>query len=95
MHKVARHPASESLLLPPTLGVGVFSDMSGAKNWVFTINNYKEDEKVPHKDVVDYMVVGKEVGAEGTPHLQGYAQKTAALWAKPNSSEPHTSTNIH
>lgn len=26
MHKVARYPASELLVLPTTLGVGVFSD---------------------------------------------------------------------
>jgi len=44
-----------------------------AKHWVFTINN-------PGGDYVDlqgvddwcYMIIGNEVGEEGTPHLQGY-----------------------
>jgi len=54
--------------------------MSNAKNWCFTLNNYTDDEygrictcgADPH--VVSYMVVGKEVGETGTPHLQGFVQ---------------------
>lgn len=49
-----------------------------ARSWVFTVNNYSadyidrlkllgENERMP----VRYLVVGREVGAEGTPHLQG------------------------
>lgn len=44
-----------------------------SKHWTFTLNNYTEIEyasilSAPH----DYLVVGKETGENGTPHLQGY-----------------------
>lgn len=43
----------------------------------FTLNNYTEEECSLLKDFsatecVDYMIVGKEVGKSGTPHLQGF-----------------------
>ena len=47
--------------------------------WCFTLNNYTEDEEVRLKSVMldpknkaTYMVLGKEVGDAGTPHIQGY-----------------------
>ena len=54
-----------------------------AKNWCFTWNNYPEDWKDQIKDKIrdyglakatscTYIVVGKEVGESGTPHLQGF-----------------------
>lgn len=50
------------------------------RNWVFTLNNYTEDDcaavKVLAGSRCKYAVVGKEVGEMGTPHLQG------ALWLK-------------
>lgn len=51
--------------------------MSQAKNWIFTLNNYTplEYEKLCEgatNPLVVYLIVGKEVGTSGTPHLQGF-----------------------
>lgn len=47
--------------------------MSKSRGYVFTLNNYSDAD---YNAVValecSYLVVGKEVGASGTPHLQGY-----------------------
>jgi len=43
-----------------------------AHAWCFTLNNYREDDTIPQDDEVRYMVMGKEVAASGTPHIQGY-----------------------
>lgn len=48
--------------------------------WCFTLNNYTEDEVIAIQDIVEerskyavtYIVVGVEVGKEGTEHLQGF-----------------------
>lgn len=45
-----------------------------AKHWCFTLNNYTQadlDRLSQPIDGIDYLVFGKEVGASGTPHLQG------------------------
>lgn len=47
------------------------------RNWCFTLNNWTEDEL---KKIIEegervntiYMIAGKEVGEEGTKHIQGY-----------------------
>jgi len=44
--------------------------MSSAKRWVYTINNYKEE--YPLEEESSYHVYGREVGENGTPHLQGF-----------------------
>lgn len=44
---------------------------SYAKCWCFTVNNPLPSEKID-TDLTEYQVIGKEVGEEGTPHLQGY-----------------------
>lgn len=46
-----------------------------SRNWCFTLNNYTEKEY----DLLigcdcNYVVIGKEVGESGTPHLQGYIE---------------------
>ncbi len=52
---------------------------NGAKNWVWTLNNYTQNEEdllqalaQDPKHGILYMVYGREVGESGTPHLQGY-----------------------
>lgn len=49
--------------------------MSFLRNICFTLNNYTQDE---YEFIVNgtwfrYMIIGKEIGEGGTPHLQGYA----------------------
>lgn len=54
---------------------------SQAKRWCFTLNNYDEAEYTAVWDALrglcSYAIVARERGAEGTPHLQGYAIFTA------------------
>lgn len=50
------------------------------KHWCFTTNNYTEDDEIQllrdaaQDQGVLYVVVGRETGESGTPHLQGYVQ---------------------
>lgn len=47
--------------------------------WVFTLNNYTDEDEERVKQLAErckYIVVGREVGPEGTPHLQG------SVWLK-------------
>lgn len=44
-----------------------------SRGWCFTLNNYTEDEFNAIKQICcKYLVVGKETGEAGTPHLQGF-----------------------
>jgi len=48
-------------------------------NWCFTLNNWTETDIhfLANVTNVSYLVYGKEVGENGTPHLQGYVELSA------------------
>lgn len=78
-----------------------------SRAWCWTLNNYTEAEYENmkmglHMNTVDKWIIGKEVGANGTNHLQGYYYfrngKTfstvkkiceRAHWEKANGSADH------
>jgi len=78
--------------------------MSQAKNWSFTINNYTQDdlerlERLGNmagnqmNSVVHYLIVGREVGEEGTPHLQCYIQFVKKI--RLSQVKAHVGTRAH
>lgn len=50
-----------------------------ARRWCFTLNNYSEEElsQLSHNNYL--FCIGKEVGENGTPHLQGYLESKSAV----------------
>lgn len=60
-------------------------DAQRSRGWVFTINNYTDDDvqKVLSLSTkVEYMIAGYEVGKEGTPHIQGYMYRRNPIRGK-------------
>lgn len=51
-----------------------FQQDSQAKRWCFTLNNYSENDikKLEQSFIGEKYIIGKEIGENGTPHLQGY-----------------------
>lgn len=48
-----------------------------SKHWCFTLNNYTEEElatlaELGQHEETQYLIVAKETGDSGTPHVQGY-----------------------
>lgn len=56
--------------------ISSFKRVSCSKRWCFTLNNYTDEELVEMVAILEVScirgIIGKEIGEEGTPHLQGY-----------------------
>jgi len=54
--------------------LNILLKMSKSRGYVFTLNNYTNEEYESLRDwkQVHYLIAGKEVGEQGTPHIQGY-----------------------
>lgn len=72
--------------------------MNKSRNWCFTLNNYTNEEyhsAITEEVFIKYGIVGKEVGDNGTPHLQGYYHLHSNLtWKKLKDKLPRAHWEI-
>lgn len=66
-------PSTEVAEVIIDLGHSEPTPTKGVREWVYTINNYSEDDvDMVRNAMCRYHVWAPEVGAKGTPHIQGY-----------------------
>ena len=61
--------------LPTRISVSGETPSGRAKNWCFTLNNPTLEEKIHLSTLINhanYVILGRECGANGTPHIQGF-----------------------
>ncbi|BBI18985.1 replication-associated protein [Circovirus ialtag] len=83
---------------PRSGGSGGRARPAPAYRWCFTVNNWTEEEygliaSIPRSSV-KYLIIGKEVGESGTPHLQGFVNfkkklRRSALKRLPGFTRAH------
>lgn len=57
---------------PPSV-IATLPSSNQSRRWCFTLNNYSDDdEEAVQRMRTKYLVYGREVGANATPHLQGF-----------------------
>lgn len=76
MKVVPKVPEGGNTISPSLKKTCMKKQISCAKNWCFTLNNYTEAELSSISSIVPEIctlaIVAKEVGESGTPHLQGF-----------------------
>lgn len=73
--KSSSNSSKEGVILNPSNSKGT-KQISPAKRWCFTLNNFNQTDISSIVPIIldncIMGIVGREVGASGTPHLQGY-----------------------
>lgn len=73
-------PKDPEILIGNTKSKSPKKRQSSAKRWCFTLNNWTQEEYdsivafCKNGSNVSSFIIGKEIGKEGTPHLQGYME---------------------